>query len=72
MIKLGMYRHYKGGLYEVLGEALDCEEHTELVVYVSKSESKEFGIGSMWVRPKASFIEEVEVEGERVPRFLKL
>ena len=61
----GEYRHYKGGLYEVIGEALHSETKEELVVYVSRGESSD----SMWVRPKEMFLEEVELEGRKVPRF---
>ena len=58
------YRHHKGGLYEVLFEARHSETEEVLVVYRTL-----YGDGGHWVRPKAMFCEEVEVGGERRPRF---
>ncbi len=63
-IKLGKYRHYKGKDYKVLGIAKHSETTEDLVVY-----QKLYDDYSMWVRPLAMFIEEVEVNGKRVPRF---
>jgi hypothetical protein len=62
----GRYRHYKGNAYTVIGVARHSETHEELVVY-----RPEYGDGGLWVRPLAMFLEEVEVKGERVPRFQK-
>ena len=55
----GLYRHYKGGLYEVLHLARHSETEEELVVYRSLSE------GGVWVRPAAMFVEQVNGK----PRF---
>lgn len=63
-IKLGKYKHYKGSEYEVIGVARHSETHEELVVYRAL-----YGDGGMWVRPLAMFTEEVEVNGEKIPRF---
>ena len=60
----GRYRHYKGGAYEVLGVATHSETEERLVVYRPL-----YGEGALWVRPLAMFIEWVEVDGERMPRF---
>jgi hypothetical protein len=60
----GKYRHFKGGLYEVLGIALHSESREEMVVYRPL-----YGEGGMWVRPKAMFFETVSVNGVMVPRF---
>ena len=63
-IKRGIYRHYKGGEYRVLDEVLDSETKEPKIVYQDiKHEEKK------WVRPTAMFLEEVEVEGEKKPRF---
>ena len=64
----GFYRHYKGKMYRVLGVALHSETQEELVVYQAQYDS-EFGTRALWVRPKAMFLEEVEIEGKKVPRF---
>lgn len=63
-MKLGRYRHYKGNEYVVLGVARHSETQEELVVY-----RPEYGERGLWVRPKAMFLETVEVEGQPVPRF---
>ncbi len=66
-IPLGRYRHYKGGLYEVIGEARHSETDEELVVYRAL-----YGDGGLWVRPKVMFLESVQVDGKEVPRFTYL
>ena len=65
-IKLGRYRHYKGKLYEVIGLAHHSETLEELVVYKALYKNK---LGSLWVRPKAMFLEKVKVGVEFQPRF---
>lgn len=62
-LKKGIYRHYKGGEYEVLEEALDLEKKELLVIYRSLSDEK------IWSRKKKNFLEKVEVKGEKKPRF---
>lgn len=64
MVKLGKYRHYKGKEYEVVGVARHSETQEELVVYRAL-----YGEGGLWVRPLAMFLEEVEVGGQKMPRF---
>ena len=66
--KLGKYLHYKNKPYEVIGLARHSETMEELVVYRALYET-EFGKTSLWVRPKNMFMEDVEVNGEMVPRF---
>lgn len=63
-IKLGKYKHYKGGEYEVLGVAKHSETLEELVVYQALYGEKE-----LWVRPIEMFMEEVSLDGKLVPRF---
>jgi hypothetical protein len=63
----GRYRHYKGHEYTVLGQARHSETLEELVIY-----RQEYGDHGLWVRPAAMFLETVEVEGRRVPRFARL
>jgi hypothetical protein len=42
---------------------------SELVVYKALYESEEFGPNALWVRPKAMFEEQIEINGETKPRF---
>jgi hypothetical protein len=64
MIRTGRYRHYKGNDYQVIGTARHSETEEELVVY-----RKLYGDGSLWVRPLAMFMEDLTVDGRKVPRF---
>ena len=60
----GLYRHYKGNLYEVIGVASHSETLEEMVVYRAR-----YGEQRLWVRPLSMFQEMVEHEGKSVPRF---
>lgn len=60
------YKHFKGGLYEMVCEAMDSENQEDLIVYKSLKD------GKVWVRPKKMFFEQVEVSGKVVPRFERL
>ena len=62
--RLGRYRHYKGGEYEVIGVARHSETHQPLVVY--RPLYNETG---WWVRPHAMFFEAVTVAGVMRARF---
>ncbi len=61
----GTYRHFKGGLYEVIGVAKHSETEEELVVYRNAA-------GDLWVRPLAMFTGTTMVDGEEVPRFVRI
>lgn len=63
-IKKGIYRHFKGNMYEVLGTALHSETVEEMVIYKAL-----YGEGKTWVRPLSMWDEEVEFEGKKVKRF---
>jgi hypothetical protein len=69
MVKQGLYQHYKGKYYAVLGECRHSETVEELVIYMALYESEKFGHNSIWVRPKKMFLENVTVDGKEVPRF---
>jgi hypothetical protein len=69
MIKPGIYRHYKGKEYEVLGLARHSETLEELVIYKALYNTADLGYGALWVRPKGMFEETVLVDGKEAPRF---
>ncbi len=56
------YRHYKGGLYELVCEATLEADLTPMIIYRAQD-------GSVWARPKSVFFELIEVDGLLVPRF---
>jgi hypothetical protein len=62
--RLGRYRHYKGGEYEVVGVARHSETLAPMVVYRPLA-----GDGSLWVRPYPMFFERVAIDGVEQPRF---
>ena len=62
-LKLGKYRHYKGGEYEVLFIGKDSETLEQTVVYRSLSG------GGVWVRPKWMFEEYANIKGIPTKRF---
>lgn len=66
-MKRGIYRHYKGELYEVMEVAMHSETGERLVVYRAL-----YGDYGVWVRPLGMFAENVEKDGNLVPRFALL
>ncbi len=63
-LKLGRYRHFKGGEYELLGIAQHSETLEPMVVYKAL-----YGEGGLWVRPAAMWTEWVEKPDYSGPRF---
>jgi hypothetical protein len=63
-IALGRYRHYKGGEYQVLGVVRHSESLEPMVLYRPL-----YNDSGDWVRPLGMFLETVEVDGQRQPRF---
>jgi hypothetical protein len=67
MIKTGIYKHYKGSLYKVVGAGQHSETEEWLVYYQAL-----YGDYGYWVRPLGMFCENVEVEKVVMKRFLLL
>ncbi|SEK77161.1 Protein of unknown function [Atopomonas hussainii] len=65
VIEPGIYQHYKGRRYRVVGVARHSETEEAVVVYQAL-----YGAHGLWVRPLSMFIEHVRVGGETVPRFV--
>lgn len=65
-IKLGIYRHYSGKEYQVMGVAKHSETLEDLVLY--RPLYKE-SIVDYWVRPQKMFLEDVEIDGKKQKRF---
>lgn len=56
------YRHYKGGIYELVCEATQESDLSPVIVYRAHN-------GTCWTRPKNVFFETIEVDGQMVQRF---
>ncbi|KFZ30070.1 hypothetical protein IDSA_05625 [Pseudidiomarina salinarum] len=63
----GIYRHFKGKDYEVIGVARHSETEEDMVVYRPLDDKG--GKGELWVRPLEMFTEMVEHEGMYTQRF---
>jgi len=57
------YRHYKGGIYEYICTAtLESDPSVQMMVYKSEE-------GTIWTRPAAEFLGQVNEKGQTIPRF---
>jgi len=63
----GLYRHYKGGQYEVIGTARHSETLEPMTIYRTL-----YGAHGLWVRPAAMFTEQVLIDGVMQPRFTRV
>lgn len=63
-IKPGLYRHFKGGIYEVIFVAKNSETLEDMVVYRAN-----YGEHGVWVRPLSMWNETVERDGKTFKRF---
>ncbi len=59
------FRHYKGGIYELVCIATLESDLSPMIVYRAAN-------GSVWVRPESVFFELVDVDGVQQPRFAPL
>ena len=63
----GLYRHYKGGQYRVLGTARHSETLEPLTLYQAL-----YGQQGLWVRPAAMFAQTVVIGGVAQARFERI
>jgi len=63
-IPTGEYEHFKGKRYTVLGVARHSEILEDMVIYQAL-----YGDHETWVRPLRIFLEEVEHDDKKIPRF---
>ncbi|MBR7798430.1 DUF1653 domain-containing protein [Undibacterium fentianense] len=59
------FRHYKGGIYELICEATNEADLQPVIVYRAAN-------GSVWTRPKSVFFESILVDGQMVQRFTEI
>ena len=64
LIQLGVYRHYKGNKYEVIGFAKHSETLEDMVIYRAL-----YGKRETWVRPLSMWDNPIEIDGKIVKRF---
>ena len=63
-IPLGIYRHYKGNEYDVIGFSKHSETLEDMVIYKAL-----YGNGGIWVRPLSMWDNPIEIDGKTVKRF---
>ncbi|MBI3520404.1 MAG: DUF1653 domain-containing protein [Bacteroidetes bacterium] len=68
-METGLYKHYKGNIYEVIGVAQHSETLEKMVVYKATYQPEG---ENLWVRPESMFTESVILNGTKVKRFTKL
>ena len=63
--KKGIYRHFKGNKYELIGFAKHSETLEPMVIYKAL-----YGEGELWVRPLSMWEEIIERDGKKIQRFI--
>jgi hypothetical protein len=66
-----IYKHCKGGEYEIVGVALDSSDDAlkKLVIYKQLYERENFPQGTVWARSLEDFSGQKEIDGQSVKRF---
>lgn len=60
-----LYKHYKGGIYQVICVGTHTETSEKMVAYRD-------GKDNFWIRPLEMFEETVIVDGKEIPRFTRI
>ncbi len=66
-IELGIYRHYKGNVYEVIALAKHSETLEDMVIYRDVNACEK-----VWTRPANMWNDEIVIDGKAVKRFEKI
>ena len=62
----GLYKHFQGNLYEVIGTVRHSEDLQPMTLYRAQ-----YGEHGLWVRPAAMFNEDVVIDGVCQARFAR-
>ncbi len=72
-IKPGIYEHYKGKKYEVIGFAHHTETKCPMVLYKALYKVPDleelYGETIIFTRPYDMFIEKIKIDNKEIPRF---
>lgn len=68
VVRPGIYEHFKGKRYQVIGMAYHSETLEPMVLYKALYRG-DFPEGQLWVRPAGMFAEDIERDGRILPRF---
>lgn len=78
-IPTGVYRHFKGNFYYVVGTAKHSETEALHVIYYpiqqqtsDQSNSTKDSKSTLWIRPLAMFTEQIQHNGAAQPRFQQI
>ncbi|KIE04305.1 Uncharacterized protein NF27_IN00460 [Candidatus Jidaibacter acanthamoeba] len=63
-MQLGLYQHFKGNYYQVLGVCIHSETLEKHVIYQAL-----YGDYNLWVRPLSMFEEKIVYRDKEQPRF---
>jgi hypothetical protein len=65
-LKMGLYQHYKGKKYLVIGVAEENPTEVAHVIYICLYDNE---LSAMWARPLTMFMGDITVDGVVMPRF---
>ncbi|MCR2809206.1 MULTISPECIES: DUF1653 domain-containing protein [unclassified Microbacterium] len=66
-VEPGIYQHFKGRQYEVIGTVRHSETEEQYVLYRPR-----YGEGDLWIRPLEMWQERVVRDGYDGPRFARV
>lgn len=67
MNKERYFKHFKGGVYKLIGYAYHSETQEEMVIYQAM-----YGMQQVWVRPKTMFFDKITRDGITTNRFTEI